>query len=219
MGILDSFKRLLALHWQEVRVGDLFEVQSSNKILHANQLKEIIDIPKEGYYPYVVRSARNNGIRGFIKEDTAFLNPGNSLSFAMDTFSVFYQERPYFTGNNVKILVPKFNLDRYKGLFIATTLQKSIAHLGWGTNCTINDIETMCFSLPHISTGKVAFEAMQVFIREIQAERLREIQAYLKVTGLENTTLTEAEENALSLFTNNFDSCGGGGGIVLLLSA
>ncbi|WP_281739590.1 restriction endonuclease subunit S, partial [Helicobacter suis] len=190
MGILDSFEELLALDWQEVRVGDLFEVESSNKILHANQLKEIIDIPKEGYYPYVVRSARNNGIRGFIKEDTAYLNPGNSLSFAMDTFSVFYQERPYFTGNNVKILVPKFDLDRYKGLFIATTLQKSIAHLGWGTNCTINDIETMCFSLPHTSTNKIAFEAMEAFIREIQAERLREIQAYLKVTGLENTTLT-----------------------------
>ncbi|WP_163565119.1 restriction endonuclease subunit S, partial [Helicobacter suis] len=215
MGILKSFEELLALNWQEVRVGDLFKVESSNKILHANQLKEIVDVPQEGYYPYVVRSARNNGIKGFIKEDTAFLNPGKSLSFAMDTFSVFYQERDYFTGNNVKILVPKFDLvdlDRYKGLFIATTLQKSIAHLSWGTNCTISDIETMRFSLPHLPTGEIAFRAMEVFIREIQAERLREIQAYLKVTGLENTTLTKEEEDALSLFTHNFDSCGGGGG-------
>ncbi|WP_121020749.1 restriction endonuclease subunit S [Helicobacter vulpis] len=209
-GHLSAWQALCALEWGEVRVGEIFEVRSSARILHANTL-HIEELPKEGFYPYVVRSARNNGIRGFIKEDPAFLNPGKTLSFAMDTFSVFYQERPYFTGNNVKILAPKFTITRNIGLFIATALQKRVAHLSWGTNCTLSDIEKLRFSLPHTPNNQIAFEAIEVFIRELQAERLRELQAYLKVTGLEDTTLTPQEEHALKIFTEHFENRGGGG--------
>ncbi|WP_104733270.1 restriction endonuclease subunit S [Helicobacter felis] len=193
-----------------MQLGEIFEVRSSCKIFHANTL-EIEDTPKEGFYPYVVRSARNNGIRGFIKQDKAFLNPGNTLSFAMDTFSVFYQERPYFTGNNLKILVPKFSLNRHNGLFVAIALQKSVAHLSWGTNCTISDMEKLRFSLPHTPNGEIAFEAMEAFIKELQAERLEELQAYLKVTGLEDTKLTPEEAHALNIFSAHFEKGGGGG--------
>ncbi|WP_120952966.1 hypothetical protein [Helicobacter sp. L8] len=58
---------------------------------------------KRAFCPYVVCSARNNGIRGFIKKDLSFLNPGKTLSFVMDAFSVFYQENPYFTDNKIGI--------------------------------------------------------------------------------------------------------------------
>ncbi|WP_104728294.1 restriction endonuclease subunit S [Helicobacter felis] len=199
-----------------MQLGEIFEVRSSCKIFHANTL-DIEEKPKEDFYPYVVRSARNNGIRGFIKQDKAFLNPGNTLSFAMDTFSVFYQERPYFTGNNLKILVPKFSLNRHNGLFVAIALQKSVAHLSWGTNCTISDMEKLRFSLPHIPNGEIAFEAMEAFIKELQAERLEELQAYLKVTGLEDTKLTPEEAHALNIFSAHFANRGGGGEIVLPL--
>ncbi|EJC09007.1 hypothetical protein HPHPP15B_0076 [Helicobacter pylori Hp P-15b] len=46
-------------------MGDLFEVLSSKKIYHANTIK-IHDTQIENSYPYVVRAATNNGIKGFI---------------------------------------------------------------------------------------------------------------------------------------------------------
>ncbi len=186
-----------------MQLRGIFEVRSSCKIFHANTL-DIEEKPKEYFYPYVVRSARNNGIRGFIKQDEVFLNPGNTLSFAMDTFSVFYQERPYFTGNNLKILVPKFSLNRHNGLFVAIALQKSVAHLSWGTNCTISDMEKLRFSLPHTPNGEIAFEAMEAFIKELQA--------YLKVTGLEDTKLTPEETHAFEVLENYFRRSRGGEG-------
>ncbi|WP_286348774.1 restriction endonuclease subunit S [Helicobacter felistomachi] len=174
-------------------LGEIFEVRSSRKIFHANTL-DIEENPKEGFYPYVVRSSRNNGIRGFIKQDTAFLNPCNTLSFAMDTFSVFYQARPYFTGNKIKVLLPKFtSFQRTHALFIMACCQKAFETLSWGTNSTEDDIRQFRISLPHQPTGKIAFEAMEAFIRELQA--------YLKVTNLENTALTPLEQEALDLFS------------------
>lgn len=85
-------------------MGDLFEISSSKKIFHSQEVK-INDTQKHYSYPYVVRSTINNGIRGYIEESDEYLNPKNTLTFAQDTFITFYQDQPYFTGNKVKVLL------------------------------------------------------------------------------------------------------------------
>ena len=45
----------------------------------------------------------NNGQRGFINEDEIYLNEGNTISFGQDTATMFYQEKPYFSG--VKLII------------------------------------------------------------------------------------------------------------------
>ncbi len=46
----------------------------------------------------------------------------------------------------------------------------------------------------------IDFDFMEKFIAELEQCRLAELQAYLKATGLENTTLSSDEENALNAF-------------------
>ncbi|ASU14467.1 hypothetical protein CIB43_00576 [Mesomycoplasma hyopneumoniae] len=93
--------------WKEFRIKDIFDVSSSNKVIHANKVK-IHDTQIPNTYPYVVRQSKNNGIKGYIHENLQFLNPANTISFAQDTFLSFVQKQKYFTGNNVKVL-------KYKG--------------------------------------------------------------------------------------------------------
>ena len=38
-----------------------------------------------GKYRYVARTSQNNGIKGYIDEDKAFLNDGQTISFGQDT--------------------------------------------------------------------------------------------------------------------------------------
>ncbi|NPT28023.1 restriction endonuclease subunit S [Helicobacter pylori] len=220
MGPLNS--QLNAIKWGEFRLGDLFEVLSSKKIYHANTIK-IHDTQIENSYPYVVRAATNNGIKGFIIDDPTFANKKNTLSFAQDTFTVFYQKQPYFTGNKVKILKPKFAFKSPKILHsISAILQFILKPLTWGLGSTTESIAEFKFSLPLKPTANaqtledIDFDFMEKFIAELEqcrlAEleqcRLAELQAYLKATGLENTTLSNDEENALNVFNNS----GGGGG-------
>ncbi len=205
--------QLNAIKWGEFRLGDLFEVLSSKKIYHANTIK-IHDTQIENSYPYVVRTTTNNGIKGFIIDDPTFTNEKNTLSFAQDTFTVFYQKQPYFTGNKVKILKPKFAFKSPKILhFISAILQFILKPLTWGLGSTTESIAEFKFSLPLKPTANtqsledIDFDFMETFIAELEQCRLAELQAYLKATGLENTTLSNEEENALNVFNNS----GGGG--------
>ncbi|GAA9343182.1 hypothetical protein TH0573_05550 [Helicobacter pylori] len=215
--------QLNAIKWGEFKLGDLFEVLSSKKIYHANTIK-IHDTQIENSYPYVVRATTNNGIKGFIIDDPTLTNEKNTLSFAQDTFTVFYQKQPYFTGNRVKILKPKFAFKSPKILyFISAILQFILKPLTWGLGSTTESIAEFKFSLPLKPTANaqtlkdIDFYFMEKFIAELEqcrlAEleqcRLAELEAYLKAAGLENTALSNDEENALNVFNNS-----GGGGVI-----
>ncbi|GAA8515335.1 hypothetical protein HpBT265_06200 [Helicobacter pylori] len=215
--------QLNAIKWGEFKLGDLFEVLSSKKIYHANTIK-IHDTQIENSYPYVVCAATNNGIKGFIVDDPHYTNEKNTLSFAQDTFTVFYQKQPYFTGNKVKILKPKFAFKSPKILhFISAILQFILKPLTWGLGSTTESIAEFKFSLPLKPTANtqtlddIDFNFMEKFIAELEqcrlAEleqcRLAELEAYLKATGLSNTTLSNDEENALNVFNNSGNTpCG-----------
>nr|WP_240146978.1 restriction endonuclease subunit S [Helicobacter pylori] len=179
---------------------------SSKKIYHANTIK-IHDTQIESSYHYVVRATTNNGIKGFIIDDPTFTNEKNTLSFAQDTFTVFYQKQPYFTGNKVKILKPKFAFKSPKILhFISAILQFILKPLTWGLGSTTESIAEFKISLPLKPTANaqtledIDFHFMEKFIAELEA--------YLKATGLENTTLSSDEENALNVLNGNHS--GGG---------
>ena len=57
-----------------------------------------------GKHPYVVRSSMNNGIRGYITQDECYLNAAKTITFGQDTATIFYQEKPYFTGDKIKVM-------------------------------------------------------------------------------------------------------------------
>ena len=181
---------------------ELFEINSSKKIYHANDLQIFNEEVKKSY-PYVVRMTQNNGIRGYIVEDCEFLNPANTLSFAQDTFSVFYQEKPFYTGNKVKILIPKFQQWNKKiGLSFSVIFQKVLEKFTWGTGSTVETIAKTKISLPVKKDREIDFAFMEDFISQLEACRLSQLEAYLLVTGLKNYTLTPAEEQALTDFQN-----------------
>ncbi|GAA8796766.1 restriction endonuclease subunit S [Helicobacter pylori] len=172
------------LTWQSFRLGDLFEVLSSKKIYHANTIK-IHDTQIENSYPYVVRAATNNGIKGFIVDDPTFANEKNTLSFAQDTFTVFYQKQPYFTGNKVKILKPKFAFKSPKILhFISAILQFILKPLTWGLGSTTESIAEFKFSLPLKPTAKtqtlkdIDFNFMRTLINALMKQTIQGVVQY-----------------------------------------
>ncbi|WQS74499.1 restriction endonuclease subunit S [Helicobacter pylori] len=172
------------LMWQSFKLGDLFEVLSSKKIYHANTIK-IHDTQIESSYPYVVRATTNNGIKGFIIDDPTFTNEKNTLSFAQDTFTVFYQKQPYFTGNKVKILKPKFAFKSPKILhFISAILQFILKPLTWGLGSTTESIAEFKISLPLKPTANaqtldgIDFHFMRTLINALMKQTIQGVAQY-----------------------------------------
>ena len=196
-------EKLGNVKWGEYKLGDLFEVVSYKKRFDANKVKII----ENGGHPYIVRQSTENGKKGNIDEPIKYLNPGNTISFGQDTATMFYQEKPYFTGDKIKILKPKYvKFSKNNAQFFLSAMRKAFCSFTWGSSrFNVETLKKQIVSLPIKNNGSINFEFMESFIAELEAERVAELEAervaelsaYLTVSGLDNYELSSDEENAL----------------------
>ncbi|MFP6314841.1 restriction endonuclease subunit S [Helicobacter pylori] len=167
------------LMWQSFRLGDLFEVLPYKKRFDANKVNIYASKTKDTY-PYVVRTSLNNGIRGYLKENTNFLNAGNTISFGQDTATMFYQEKPYFTGDKIKILRCKNpNFNKINALFFITSLTKAFRNFSWGSaSFSVSIIENQNISLPTNQHGKIDFHFMHILINALMKQTIQGVVEY-----------------------------------------
>ncbi|MGL2722108.1 restriction endonuclease subunit S [Helicobacter pylori] len=167
------------LRWQSFRLGDLFEVLPYKKRFDANKVNIYASKTKDTY-PYVVRTSLNNGIRGYLKENTNFLNAGNTISFGQDTATMFYQEKPYFTGDKIKILRCKNpNFNKINALFFITSLTKAFRNFSWGSaSFSVSIIENQNISLPTNQHGKIDFPFMHTLINALIKQTIQGVVQY-----------------------------------------
>ncbi len=192
-------EKLEKVEWAEYKLGDLFEFNTYKKRFDANK----VEILKDGKFPYVVRMGSNNGQRGFINEDEIYLNEGNTISFGQDTATMFYQEKPYFTGDKIKILKSKDRrFSKNNAQFFILTMSKTFSSFSWGgSSFNVKILANQNVQLPTIN-GKIDFDFMESFIAELEAVRILDLEAYLVATGLQDYTLTEEEQKVLECFKN-----------------
>ena len=191
-------EKLQAVKWGEYKLGDLFDVLSYKKRFDANK----VTINEIGKYPYIVRMSSNNGQKGFINEDEIYLNDGNTISFGQDTATMFYQEKPYFTGDKIKVLKPKHpKFNKKNAQFFIVAMQKPFSKFSWGTSSfNVEIIKSQKIELP-VKDGEIDFDFMESFIAELEAQRIAELSAYLTVSGFDNYELSDAELNALQEYS------------------
>lgn len=176
--VLDDFENGL-IQFNDFRIGKIFEINSYKKRFDANK----IIISKIGK-PYVVRTALNNGIRGYINEDEEFLNEGNTISFGQDTATMFYQEKSYFTGDKIKILKSKSNeFNKLNALFFITTMSKSFSSFSWGgSSFNVNIIGNQLMKLP-TQNQEANYKLMEILISALQKIVIKDVVEYVENRG------------------------------------
>ena len=182
--------------WEEISISNIFELESSKKIFHANQLK-IYEEEIDGSHPYVVRTVFNNGVRGYIIAEDVHLNSKNAITFAQDTFYASYQKIDFFTGNKVKILrLKQDTLNRETGLFFAALINKSIESSTWGEGSTMESIISTKMYVP-IRKGEIANEFIKKYIEILENENKKIIEQYINDSGITDFEITKEDEKIL----------------------
>lgn len=164
------------LKWKEFRIGDLFDILTSKKRFDANKIK----ILNEGKYPYIVRTSLNNGIKGYLNESEEFLNDENTISFGQDTATMFYQSKPYFTGDKIKIVKYKNGLfNKINALYFLTVMNKSFVNFSWGSSSfNVDIIKDQTIMLPVTSDGSPDYAFMENFISAVQKLVIKDVVLY-----------------------------------------
>lgn len=110
----------------------------------------------------------------------------------------------YRSGNNGAFQGLFFKFEKYNKshmLYIMCTLKKQFKYFGYATGMA--DILSLSFDLPIDKSGEIAFDYMEAYIKELEAERIKELEAYLVATGLNDYVLSDDEKQVIAKFKNN----------------
>lgn len=149
----------------------LFDITTTKKKFNANCIKF------GGKYPYVARGSINNGIRGYITEDEQYLNDSNTISFGQDTATMFYQEKPYFTGDKIKIMkYRKKDLDKKLASYLITLMKKAFQNFTWGqSSFNTNILKNIEIELPIADNETIDYTFIDNFITAQQKLAIKSV--------------------------------------------
>ncbi|GAA9698919.1 restriction endonuclease subunit S [Helicobacter pylori] len=194
--------QLNAIKWGEFRLGDLFEASNGDFDIqkrHINHKGEFV----------ITAGLSNNGVLG---QSDIKAKVFESHTITIDMFGcAFYRSFAYKMVTHARVfsLKPKFEINHKIGLFLSTLFFGYPKKFGYENMCSWAKIKNDKVILPLKPTAKtqtlkdIDFDFMEKFIAELEQCRLAELEAYLKATGLSNTTLSNNEENALNVFNNS----------------
>ena len=164
-------------------------------------------------YDYVTRTSFNQGIlqtTGFVNAEN--LNESGVWSLGLLQMDFFYRRKKWYAGQFVRKIIPKFDLTESSILFFSTILNQQkkvlLSVLVRNVDETFNNLKvqlplkekSLDFSNPCDNIKNIDFDFMESFIRELEEERIRELNAYLLATGLKDYALSAEEEKALEAF-------------------
>ena len=183
--------KLQAVEWGEYKLGDLFNIDNTlsfnaDKLVPGNE------------YDYVTRTSLNQGIlktTGFVNKEN--INPSGTWSLGLLQMDFFYRRKPWYAGQFVRKITPKIKISESAVLFFSTLLNKQKPRL---LSVLVRDVDRVfCSTKIHLPTKdeKIDFDFMESFIAELEARHIAELEAYLKVTGLNNYILTDEEQKVL----------------------
>lgn len=199
-------EKLKNVKWGEFKLGDLFEITNTLSF-NADKLNFGTE------YDYVTRTSFNQGIlqtTGFVNAEN--LNESGVWSLGLLQMDFFYRRKRWYAGQFVRKIIPKFDLTESSILFFSTILNQQkkvlLSVLVRNVDETFNNLQiqlplkenALAFSNPCDNIKNIDFDFMESFIRELEEERIRELNAYLLATGLKDYALSSEEEKALEAF-------------------
>lgn len=165
---------------------------------------QVKDINNRG--EYVVSSGFNQrGIIGKTDIDAKIIKE-NCLT--IDMFgNVYARNYPFKMVTHARVfsLIPRTKMSIKALNYIAATLFFLNKIYGYSNMATWDKISVLKLELPFLN-GKMNFSYMEKFIEELEAERIKELEAYLMATGLKDYKLTKEDEKILDVFEKISDN-------------
>ena len=201
------------------KIGELFTSENGN-----------IDIQQKhinGKGEYVVSSGdQNAGLIGRSDINAKIFAPN---TITVDMFgAVNYRPYKYKLVTHARVFSLSYKFTKFtelSSLYLVAMMKYFREKFSYSNMASWKKIKHLTISLPTTSNGEIAFDHMESVIRELEEERIRELEeerirelsAYLKVSGLENTELTDEENAAIQKLRNGnvkwkeFNVCGENG--------
>ncbi|WP_421476039.1 restriction endonuclease subunit S [Agrobacterium tumefaciens] len=126
--------------WKTFKYSDLFDIKKGQRLTKAEMAA--------GDTPFVAAIDKNNGYRQFVtalpnhSANTITVNYNGSVAEA------FYQPEPFRASDDVNVLYPKFELNRYSALFICALIRQEKFRFNYGRKWHVERMVDTLIRLP-----------------------------------------------------------------------
>lgn len=181
--------------------------------IQVNSLKyKTKDLPskatKEYCLPALTAGIENQGLNNYVPYDgaTVLKNVVSISANGANTGATFYQSREFTVLQDayaIQWIYNDYSLTDNQYLFITGCIAKTVyGNYEWTNKAGWERIKKNTISLPETNDGQIDFDFMESFVAELEAERVAELETYLKVSGLENYELSKEEEKLIEEISN-----------------
>ena len=154
--------------WKYYTIEDLFRVELTKGDIKADEVDS-------GNIPLISSGEGNNGVVKYISKDgdgKAEMFPDNTITLDMFCHAN-YQGLPYYAVGHgrVNILFPKFDLNKYIGIFICTLINREVYRFSYGRAVYSTVAEKMKIKLPTTPSGTPDWQFMEDYIKSLPFSR------------------------------------------------
>lgn len=197
--------------FKEFDLPKLFDI-STTKSVDKNKL----DFVADGEYDFIGRTSVNWGLQGKLHRLSFKPNPKDSFSLIQVGETVaLWREREWYASQNLFLLNPKIDKIKENKLYFQSAINKEMSSRygkAYNSYPTMKSLAVTKIFLPVIenpnpdheyTVNDIDWQYMRDRIAELERDRIAELDAYLKVTGLDDYILTDEDKKILSNATQH----------------
>lgn len=181
--------------WNNIKLKELFTSSNGDFDIQKKHLSE------NGVY--VVSSGLQN--LGVIGKSDVMARVFSPNTITIDMFgNVFYRDFYYKMVTHARVFSLSSDIIKNSkvGLYLASKLGYLNKIFAYDNMASWFKIQNFSIILPY-KNNEIDFNFMENYIRELEQERIRELERYLQASGLDNYELTEEEQKAIDLINSN----------------
>lgn len=147
--------------WKPFKLEDLFDIKKGSRLTKKDM--------KEGDIRYVGATAFNNGITNYIgnNEET---HPAGTLTVCYNGSigQTYFQDKAFWATDDVNVLYPKFQMNKYSALFIAPLIRSVGKNYAYTDKWKIEDMKNSIIYLPVKGSNQPDWEYMENYMKSIE---------------------------------------------------
>jgi len=156
--------KLETVKWKEFRLDELFYIKKGKRLTKANMT--------DGKVPFIGAIDKNNGYRQFIGQNP--IHDGNTISvnYNGSVAEAFYQPNPFWASDDVNVLYPKFEMNQYQALFIASLIKLEKYRFNYGRKWHLERMNSSEIKLPVTSEHIPDYNFMEHYIKTLNYSKM-----------------------------------------------
>ncbi|MEP7163109.1 MAG: restriction endonuclease subunit S [Ferruginibacter sp.] len=145
--------------WDWFKYEDIFDIKKGKRLTKANMI--------EGTTPFIGAIDANNGYREYIGQPANHLGNTITVNYNGSVGEAFYQPDPFWASDDVNVLYPKFELDKYIAFFLISLIRKEKFRFNYGRKWEMAKMNRSMIMLPIDKKGNPDWQLMKSYIKSL----------------------------------------------------